>query len=46
MYTLFQPCFIHAIDYKSFEVLPKHNEYGFISESFSALTNNKLLLPV
>ena len=36
---------------KSFEILPKHNGYGFISESFAlnwhtfmVLTNKKLLL--
>ena len=23
------------LDVKSFEILPKHNEYGFISESFT-----------
>ena len=38
---------------KSYDILPKHDEYGFISESFAlnwyiltALKNEKLLLPL
>ena len=43
--------FFRLSDTKSFEILPKHNRYGFISESFAlnwyifiALANKKLFL--
>ena len=45
--------FFMLLAVKSLEIFPKHNNYGFISESFAlnwytfvALTNKKLLLPL
>ena len=45
--------FFMLLAVKSLEIFPKHNSYGFISESFAlnwytfvALTNKKLLLPL
>ena len=51
--TPFNPVFSWTLIVKSFEVLPKHTVYGFISESFAlnwyifvVLTSKKLLVPL
>ena len=35
VHVIFNPVFFILLAVKSFEIFPKHNGYGFISESFA-----------